>query len=48
LIPEAKVFAGDNVGLLLAILEGLRASSNTVVISTSKDSKGVDFLFAVP
>jgi hypothetical protein len=48
LLPGAKVFAGNEVGELLAILESLRGSNNVVVITTSKDSKGVDFLFAVP
>jgi hypothetical protein len=42
------VFARDEVGVLLAALENLRTCSNTIVITTSKDSKGVDFLFAVP
>jgi hypothetical protein len=41
------MFTGNNVGLLLAILEGLRVSNNSIVITTSKDSKGVDFIFAV-
>ena len=36
------------MGELLAILESLRGSSNAIVITTSKDSKGVDFLFEVP
>ncbi len=45
LLPEAKVFAGNEVGELLAILESLRESGNAIVITTSKDSKGVDFLF---
>jgi hypothetical protein len=48
LIPEAKIFAGDEVGELLSILKGLQKSSNAIVITTSKDSKGVDFLFALP
>jgi hypothetical protein len=48
LIPEAEVFVGDDVGVLQAILEHLRNSSNAIVITTSKDSNGVDFLFAVP
>ena len=48
LIPEAEVFAGDEVGELLSILKSLQKSSNAVVITTSKDSKGVDFLFALP
>jgi hypothetical protein len=48
LIPEAEVFVGDDVGVLQAILENLKNSSNAIVITTSKDSKGVDFLFAVP
>jgi hypothetical protein len=48
LIPEAKIFAGDNVGVLLATLKVLRESANPIVITTSKDSKGVDFIFAVP
>ena len=47
LIPEGKVFAGEDVGVLLAVLENLRTNSNAIVITTSKDSKGVDFLFAV-
>jgi hypothetical protein len=48
LLPESKIFAGEEVGELLSILKGLRNSSNAIVITTSKDSKGVDFLFAVP
>ena len=32
----------------MAVLEGLRNTNNAIVITTSKDSKGVDFLFAVP
>jgi hypothetical protein len=36
------------VGELLAILESLRGSNNAIVLTTSKYSKGVDFLFAVP
>jgi len=48
LIPEAKVFIGEEVGVLLAVLENLRSSNTAIVITTSKDSKGVDFLFAVP
>ena len=32
----------------MSILKGLKKSSNAVVITTSVDSKGVDFLFAVP
>ena len=48
LLPESKVFVGNDVGELMAILESLRGSSNAIVITTSKDSKGVDFIFAVP
>jgi hypothetical protein len=48
LLPESKIFAGEEVGELLSILKGLRNSSNAIVITTSKDSGGVDFLFAVP
>jgi hypothetical protein len=48
LIPESEVFTGNEVGELMSILKGLRSSSNAIVITTSKDSKGVDFLFAVP
>ena len=33
---------------MLSILKGFRESKNAIVITTSKDSKGVDFLFAVP
>jgi hypothetical protein len=47
-IPEAEVFAGNEVGELISILKGLRLSSNAIVITTSVDSKGVDFLFKVP
>jgi len=48
LIPEAETFSGDEVGELMSILKGLKLSSNSIVITTSSDSKGVDFLFAVP
>ena len=48
LIPEAELFVGDEVGELMSILKGLKHSSNSIVITTSNDSKGVDFLFAVP
>ena len=48
LLPDAKLFAGNEVGELLSILKSLRKSSNAIVITTSNDSKGVDFLFAVP
>jgi hypothetical protein len=48
LLPESEIFAGEELGELLAVLETLRASSNAIVITTSQDSKGVDFLFAVP
>ena len=39
---------GDEVGELMSILKGLKHNSNGIVITTSNDSKGVDFLFAVP
>ena len=42
------MFAGDEVGELLSILKDLQKCSNGIVITTSHDSKGVDFLFAVP
>ena len=48
LIPEAETFSGDEVGELMSILKGLKLSSNSIVITTSNDSKGVDFIFAVP
>jgi hypothetical protein len=48
LIPEAELFVGDEVGELMSILKGLKLSSNSIIITTSTDSKGVDFLFAVP
>jgi hypothetical protein len=51
LIPEADVFISSNdikkAGLLIAVLEKLHESNNAIVITTSKDSNGVDFLFAV-
>jgi late competence protein required for DNA uptake (superfamily II DNA/RNA helicase) len=47
LISEAKVFVGNEVGVLLAVLENLRESKDAIVITTSRDSKGVDFLFEV-
>ena len=39
---------GDEVGELMSILKLLKLNSNDIVITTSNDSKGVDFLFAVP
>jgi superfamily II DNA helicase RecQ len=48
LLPQAKVFAGDNVGELNAVLKFLRSSSTAIVLTTSAASKGVDFVFAVP
>jgi hypothetical protein len=48
LLPGSKVFAGNEVGELLSILKSLQKSSSAIVITTSNDSKGVDFLFAAP
>jgi len=36
------------VGELNELLEYLKTSSDTIVLTTSADSKGVDFRFAVP
>ena len=48
LLLEAKVFAGDNIGRNLAILESLQSSKSDIVLTTSAYSKGVDFKFEVP
>jgi hypothetical protein len=48
LLPEAKVFDGNNVGLRMAALNQMRNSANAVVLTTSRVSKGVDFIFSVP
>jgi hypothetical protein len=48
LLHEAKAFAGNQVGELNALLKYCRNSSNAVILTTSADSKGVDFVFAVP
>lgn len=47
-LPEALVFTGDEVGELNELLKFLKTSSNAIVLTTSADSKGVDFVFATP
>lgn len=39
-----KYLLGDDVGTLLVVLESLQTKENGIIITTSKDSKGVDFL----
>ena len=46
LIPQAKVFDGNEVGELNALLKFLSTSLNAIVLTTSAASKGVDFVFA--
>jgi hypothetical protein len=48
LLPQAKVFAGNEVGELNALLKLCRTSSSAIILTTSTDSKGVDFMFAAP
>jgi hypothetical protein len=47
-IPDSRVFAGDDAGELVGILDSLRSKSTGVVLTTSAASKGADFVFAVP
>ena len=47
-LPEALMFVGKEVGELNSILKLCRTSDNIIILTTSVDSKGVDFVFAVP
>ena len=47
-LPESKVFAGGDAGELNSILRSLASKKTGAVLTTSADSKGVDFVFAVP
>jgi hypothetical protein len=47
-IPECEVFAGDDSGELVAILDSLTSKKTGIVLTTSTASKGADFVFAVP
>jgi len=42
------VFAGDDAGELVGLIEGLKLNSTGIILTTSADSKGADFVFAVP
>ena len=46
--PTAEVFAGDNAGDLVALLQNFRQLSTGIVLTTSAACKGADFVFAVP
>lgn len=45
---QVEVFAGDNAGNLVALLEQFRLVSQGIILTTSAVCKGADFVFAVP
>jgi hypothetical protein len=47
-IPYSIIFAGDDAGELVGILDNLRSTNTGVVLTTPAASKGADFVFGVP
>jgi hypothetical protein len=39
------MFAGNDVGMLMGLLRRIKTTKDSIVLTTSTDSKGVDFLF---
>lgn len=42
------LFEGDNAGALNALLDYFKTLSSGIIITTSKASKGADFVFTAP
>jgi hypothetical protein len=45
-INDYEMFVGNDVGMLMGLLRRIKATKDSIVLTTSADSKGVDFLFA--
>lgn len=48
LLPECHIFVDSDVGVQLAVLDSIKHLKRCIVLTTSKDSRGVDFVFAGP